>query len=195
MEVDLKLDQLSIADYILSSRVGVEYKTVEDFVQSIIDGRLLQQIKSLKNNFERPLLIISGVEDIYSVRNVHANAIRGILSAITVDFGVPILYTKNHKDSAMMLNIIAKREQEDIGVAFNVHPEKKNLSIKDQQEYIISSLPGVGSGLSKPLLKHFKSVKNVINAKEKELEEVEKIGKKKAERIKDIVDRDYQTLD
>jgi len=195
MEVDLKLDQLSIADYILSSRVGVEYKTVEDFVQSIIDGRLLQQVKSLKSNFERPLLIISGVEDIYSVRNVHANAIRGTLSAITVDFGVPILYTKNPKDTAMMLNIIAKREQEEIGVAFNVHPEKKNLSIKDEQEYIVSSLPGVGSGLAKPLLKYFKSVKNVINAKEKELEEVEKIGKKKAERIRDIVDRDYQTLD
>ena len=195
MEVDLKLDQLPTADYILSSRVGVEYKTVEDFVQSIIDGRLLQQVKSLKSNFERPLLIISGVEDIYSVRNVHANAIRGILSAITVDFGVPILYTKNPKDSAMMLNIIAKREQEEIGVSFNVHPEKKNLSIKDEQEYIVSSLPGVGSGLSKPMLKHFKSVKNVINAERKELEKVEKIGKKKAERIRDIVDREYQTLD
>mgnify|MGYP001284640337 CR=1 FL=1 len=195
MDVDLKLEALPAADYILSSRVGVEYKTVEDFIQSIIDGRLLQQIKSLKNNFERPLLIIDGVEDIYSVRNVHANAIRGTLSAVAVDFGVPILYTKNAKDTAQLLNIIAKREQEDIGVAFNVHPEKKNLSIKDQQEYVISSLPGIGTGLAKPMLKHFKSVKNVINAEQKELEKVEKIGKKKAERIRDIVDRKYQTLD
>jgi Fanconi anemia group M protein len=76
-----------------------------------------------------------------------------------------------------------------------LHPQKKAMSIKDQQEYIVSSLPGVGSGLSKPLLKHFKSVKNVINAEQEELEKVEKIGKKKAEKIKDIVDRDYQTLD
>jgi len=72
---------------------------------------------------------------------------------------------------------------------------KKNLSIKDQQEYIVSSLPGIGTGLAKPILKHFKSVKSVINAEQKELEKVEKIGKKKAERIKDIVDREYQTLD
>ena len=195
MDVELKLESFPNSDYILSSRVGVEYKTVEDFVQSIIDGRLLQQIKNLKNNFERPLLIIGGVEDIYSVRNVHANAIRGTLSAVAVDFGVPILYTKNPKDTAQLLNIIAKREQEEIGVSFNVHPEKKNLSIKEQQEYIVSSLPGVGVVLAKPLLKHFKSVKNVVNAEQKELEKVEKIGKKKAERIKDIVDRDYQTLD
>ncbi|MCH8329312.1 MAG: DEAD/DEAH box helicase [Nanoarchaeota archaeon] len=195
LEVELKLDALPTADYILSSRVGVEFKTVEDFVQSIIDGRLLQQIKSLKNNFERPLLVIEGIEDIYSVRNVHANAIRGMLAAITVSYGVPILYTKNFKDTASLLNIIAKREQEGTGKDFSLHPQKRALSIKEQQEYIVSSLPGVGSALSKPLLKYFKSVKNVINAEQKELEKVEKIGKKKAEKIKDIVDREYQTLD
>ena len=57
------------------------------------------------------------------------------------------------------------------------------MSIRDQQEYIISSLPGVGLGLAKPLLKYFKSVKNVVNASEKELEKVEKIGKKSAEKM------------
>lgn len=195
MEVDLKLDSLPTADYILSSRVGVELKTVEDFIDSIIDGRLLQQIKSLKNNFERPLLVIEGLEDIYSVRNVHANAIRGMLAAITVSYGVPILYTKDFKDTASILNIIAKREQEEAGKDFSLHPQKRILSIKEQQEYIISSLPGVGSALARPLLKYFKSVKNVMNAEQKELENVGKIGKRKAERIKDIVDRDYQTLD
>ena len=195
MNVELKLEALPNADYILSSRVGVEFKTVEDFVQSIIDGRLLQQIKNLKNNFERPLLVIEGIEDIYSVRNVHANAIRGMLAAITVSYGVPILYTKNFKDTAQLFNIIAKREQEETGKDFSLHPEKKNLSIKEQQEYIISSLPGVGSGLAKPLLKYFKSVKNVINAEQKELKEVEGIGEKKAEKIKEIVDREYQTME
>ena len=195
LDVELKLDSFPNADYILSSRVGVEFKTVHDFVESIIDGRLLQQVKNLKNNFERPLLIIEGMEDIYSVRNVHANAIRGALSAVAVDFGVPILHTKNTKDTAQMLKIIAKREQEETGVEFNLHPEKKNMSIKEKQEHIIRSLPGVGSVLSKPLLKHFKSVKNVVNAEQKWLEEVKGIGKKKAEKIRDILDREYQTLD
>jgi Fanconi anemia group M protein len=194
-DVELKLDALPNADYILSSRVGVEFKTVEDFVQSIIDGRLLQQIKSLKNDFERPLLVIEGIEDIYSVRNVHANAIRGMLAAISVGYGVPILYTKNFRDTASLLNIIAKREQEETGKDFSLHPQKKALSIKEQQEYIVSSLPGVGSALAKPLLKHFKSVKNIINAEQKELEKVEKIGKKKAEKIRDILDMEYQSLD
>jgi ERCC4-type nuclease len=194
-EVDLKLESLPNADYILSSRVGVEFKTVEDFVESIIDGRLLEQIKNLRINFERPLLIIEGVEDIYSIRNVHANAIRGMLAAIAVGYGVPILYTKNFKDSAQLLNIIAKREQEESSKDFSFHSEKKNLSIKEQQEFIVSSLPGVGSVLARPLLKYFKSVKNLINAPKEELEKVEGIGEKKAEKIKEIVDREYQTLE
>jgi len=34
-----------------------------------------------------------------------------------------------------------------------------------------------------------------MNAEQKELEKVEKVGKKKSERIREIVDREYQTLD
>ncbi|MBL7055609.1 DEAD/DEAH box helicase [Candidatus Woesearchaeota archaeon] len=193
--INLKMDALISADYILSSRVGVEYKTVDDFVQSIIDGRLLEQIRSLKNNFERPLLIIEGIEDIYSIRNVHANAIRGMLAAITVSYGVPILDSKNFRDTALLLETIARREQEETGKDFQQHTNKKSLSIRDQQEYIVSSLPGVGSGLARPLLKEFGSVKKVMNADSKELEKVEKIGKKKSEKIREILDREYQTLE
>ena len=46
--VQLGLEKLSIGDFLLSSRVVVEYKTVQDFVDSIIDGRLLSQLKELK---------------------------------------------------------------------------------------------------------------------------------------------------
>ncbi len=195
LDINLSLESLENADYILSSKVGVEFKKVEDFVQSIIDGRVLDQIKNLKNNFERPLLMIEGVEDVYSVRNVHANAIRGMFAAIAIGYGVPILYTKNPKDSALMLQTIARREQEESGKDFSLHPQKKTLSIKEQQEYIVSSLPGIGPTLSKPLLKHFKSVKNVVNAPQKDLETIEMIGKKKAEKIREIIDRDYQVLE
>ena len=193
--IDVTLDTMDNSDYILSGKVGVEFKKVDDFVQSIIDGRLLTQIKNLKHNFERPLLVIEGIEDIYSVRNVHANAIRGMLAAITVNYGVPILSTKSPRDTALLFQVIAKREQEESSKDFSLHPQKKALSLGEQQEYVVSSLPGVGPGLSKPLLKHFGSVKNVMDATKKELEEVEMVGKKKAEKIRDILDREYQTLE
>lgn len=189
--VSVKLEKLNAADYLLSSRVGVEYKTVPDFVSSIIDGRLLQQIKELKRNFERPLIIIEGTEDIYSVRKVHPNAIRGMLATITISYGIPVLYTKTPKETSALLSIIAKREQGSSGKDFNLHGDKKPLTLKEQQEYIVSSLPNVGPNLAKELLKALGSVKKIINSDDEELKKVDKVGETIAKRIRDVVDKDY----
>lgn len=59
------------------------------------------------------------------------------------------------------------------------------------QEYIIESLPGVGPTIAKNLLNKFKNVKNIFNASEEELIEVDKIGKIKAKEIKKIIDEHY----
>lgn len=192
LDADLELKTIPVGDYVLSSRTAVEMKTVEDFVNSIIDGRLLQQIKELKNNFERPLVIITGTEDIYSVRKVHPNAIMGMLAAIAVSYGIPILQTKNNKETAALLYIIAKREQDETTRDFSLHGDKKPLTLKELQEYIISSLPGIGATLAKPLLKKFGSVKKIINATEEELKKVELIGEKKAKKIREVLDSKYK---
>ena len=190
--VVISLERLESADYILSSRVGVEIKTVEDFVESIIDGRLLQQLKALKQNFERPLIILEGERDIFSVRNIHANSIRGMLATVAVSYGIPIITTKNFKETSALLYVIAKNEQIETGSSFTPHGDKKPLMTKEQQEYIVSALPGVGMTLAKPLLKKFGSVKNLINATFYELQEVEKIGPLKAKQIKDVVESEYK---
>ena len=186
------MEKLEYADYVVSSRCGIEIKTVEDFVDSIIDGRLLQQIKNLKNNFERPIIVIEGTQDIYGVRNVHQNSILGMMATIAVSYGIPIIQTKSFKETAALLQIIAKREQDETGRDFSLHADRKPATLKEQQEYVVSSLPGMGLGLAKPLLKKFKTIKNIVNASEKELQEVEKIGPQKAKHIKDVVEGEYK---
>ena len=190
--VSMRLEKLSSADYILSSRCGVEYKTTQDFVDSLVDGRLLQQVRSLKQDFERPLIVIEGQEDIYSLRNIHPNAIRGLIATISVSYGVPLLYTKNNQDTANILAVIAKREQDELGKDFSHHTSAKPRDVKEQQEYLISALPGIGGGLAKELLRTFGSVKAVFSATEEQLKEVELIGEKKAKKIRAVVDSDYQ---
>jgi len=190
--VNINLKTLKVGDYILSERVAVELKTVKDFVDSILDNRLLQQIKELKINFGRPIVLVEGTEDIYSMRNVHPNAIRGMIATIAVSYGIPIIYSKNYKETASYLHIIAKREQEEGKQDFNLHGEKKPLTLKEQQEYVVSSLPGIGPALARPLLKKFKTVKKVVNAKAEQLEKVEKIGPKKAAEIKKVTESEYE---
>ena len=191
--VSLKLEKLDNADYVLSSRCGVEIKIVQDFVDSIVDGRLLQQIKALKNDFERPLIIIEGTDDIYSMRNVHANSIRGMLATIAVSYGIPILHSRNPKETAAFLQIIAKREQEETPKDFTLHAEKREMSLKEWQEYIVAAFPGIGAVLAKPILTKFGTIKKFVNASEERLQKVEKIGPEKAKRIKEVVDKEYES--
>jgi len=190
--IDVRMQNLDVGDFLLSEKVGIERKEVRDFVDSILDKRLLHQVKALKETFERPVLIIEGTDDIYAVRKVHPNAIRGMLAWIAVDMKVPILYTKDFRDTAELLITIARREQEEKDGDFSIRGEKKPLSTKELQEYIVSGLPGVGAQLAQSLLKEFRSITGVINASEDRLQEVEKIGKKKAAEIRRILEEEYK---
>ncbi|MBI2669501.1 DEAD/DEAH box helicase [Candidatus Woesearchaeota archaeon] len=188
--ISVKTVQLEAADYVVSGRVGVELKKIPDFVDSIIDGRLLEQARDLKKNFERAVVIIEGEEDIYSVRKVHANAIRGMLASIVLDFGVPVLYTKNPRDTAGLLAVMAKREQ-DKSRDFSYH-ERKPHALWEQQEFFVSSLPNIGVQTARKLLERFGSVKSIVNASREELISIDGVGEKTAERIRNLFEGEYK---
>ncbi len=187
--ISVKTEQLMSADYIVSGKVGVELKKVPDFVSSIIDRRLLDQMRDLKANFEKSVLIIEGEEDMYSIRKVHANAIRGMLASIALGFGVPILYTKNPKDTAALLAVMAKREQ-DTGRTYSLHAGKP-VSEKEQQEFFISYIPNMGLVNARRLLENFGSVKGVVESSADDMVKLEGIGKKTAERLVNFFKKEY----
>ncbi len=189
--VSVELKTLEIGDYVCSSRVAVEVKTTDDFVNSIVDGRLLQQLKELKRSYERPVVIIEGDGDIYSVRGVHPNAIRGMIATIAVSYGIPIIKTRDSVETAGIITAIARREQEGSGDEIQVHSQKP-VTLKEQQEFIVSSLPGVETTIARNLLKAFGSVKGIVNASEEKLKEAELIGEKKAAEIRRVVDSEYK---
>jgi len=188
--IKVELKRLDVGDYQLSDRCIVELKRIPDFVDSIIDGRLLEQLKYLVK-VDKPILIIEGTEDIYSQRNIHPNAILGMISTITVSYGIPVIQTKNSKETADLLKIIAKREQDPSRKEFSAHGSKKPLDDKELQEYIISALPNVGTHLAKELLHEFRSVRKVLNASEDELKNIAGVGDKIAKEIQRTLDKDY----
>lgn len=190
LEIDVSLEKLEVGDYLISDELCVEFKTVPDFVDSLIDKRLFTQLKSMKK-YRKQLIILQGEEDLYSQRNLHPNAIRGMLATISVGYGIPILQTKNSDDSALLMAQIAKKEQSNDKKDFTLHSAKP-LTLKEQQEYLISALPGVGPVLSKPLLKKFGSVKKILNASIDKLKEIDLIGEIKASKIREVVDSEYK---
>ena len=196
---EIEIKQLNIADFIIEGKdingedqvIGVERKTKSDFLNSIIDKRIITQLGILRENFKHPILIIEGTENLYEMRNFHPNAIRGMLAVIAIDFQIPILYTRNYKDTSKLLTVIAKRLEKPKKMQ-SLLGRRKPMSVKEQQELIISSFPGIGPEISKSLLKNFKSLKNFINSDEESLKQVEKIGKKKASQIFNLIQSMYE---
>jgi len=182
--------QLDVGDYVLSSRIGVERKNVDDFLESLITGKLFKQIAQLRDAYSRPLLIIEG-EGLLTKRNISHNAIFGSLASISVDFGIPVLRTKDAMETADLLNVIAKREQRDDKKTVAIRGDKPQMSLKERQQFLVESLPNVSAVLAKRLLTHFGSVRAIINASEKELQEVEGIGKNIASEIIKVLNTDY----
>lgn len=188
--VRLELAQLPVGDYRVNDDVVVEYKTVKDFVDSIIDGRLLTQLRDLRG-FYKPVLIIEGQDDLYAQRQVRPESIRGMLATIILSYHIPVLRTVSPADTAGVLLALAKRETHKEDRHFSGHAAKP-WNLREQQEYLVAALPGIGAKLAKPLLERFGSVKAVLNAPVEELREVELIGEKKAQKIRDVMDAAYR---
>jgi Fanconi anemia group M protein len=184
--------QLTVADYQLSERVGVERKTISDFLQSIIDGRLFEQLSDLKKTFSRPILLIEGTDDMFELRDIHPNAIRGALASIATDLKIPILWTKSQLETAELLYAIAKREQIQLKRNASLRVKPNFRSINQEQEFLIGGLPKISSVLAKRLLKKFQTPEAVFTAKPEQLQEVDGIGEKLAAKIRKLLTKKYE---
>lgn len=189
MEIDVKVQAMAVGDYQVSDEVVIERKTAKDFVDSIVDKRLFKQARSLMEEFKRPLIILEG-DDLYNGM-INPNAIRGSIASIALDFGISIIPTRNAQDTAAMIKRIAIREQSGEKTPIQIRTDKKPVNLWEQQLFIIESLPNIGPVNAKNLLEHFRTVANIINASESQLQEVEGIGKKTAANIRKVVDSKY----
>ena len=174
--LDIEIKELKIADYIVKE-TAIERKTVEDFKSSMLNKRLIKQLQDLQE-YNKRLLIIEGIEEqeIYSRTNsfegIHPNSIRGFILSIILKYNVPILFTKNQEDTAKFISLLAKKQKREISL---IH-KKKALSNKEQLQFILEGFPGIGPKTARKLLEKFKTLKDIFNASEQELEEI--IGKK-----------------
>ena len=188
--ISVESQQLDVGDYILSSRIGVERKNVDDFLNSLINGKLFSQISRLRDAYPRPMLIIEG-EGLLTKRNIKHNAIYGSLVSIMIDYGIPIFTTKDDIETANILSLAAKREQIKDKKSVSLRGEKTSMSIREQQQFIIEGLPNVSSTIAKRLLSNFGTIKAIVNATEDELQEINGIGKHIALKMIEILNSEF----
>jgi ERCC4-type nuclease len=189
--LEIEFKELKVADYLVKD-VAIERKTISDFINSMINRRLIKQLEELQQ-YPNKILIIEGIEEqelyddkLKTGEGINANAIRGFLLSIILKYKVPIILTKDTKDTAKFIYILSKKqEKEDLPLNIT----KSNLTKKQRLQFILEAFPTIGPKTAKKLLKKFKTLKNIANAPEEELKEI--LGEKKADLFKEIINRKY----
>ncbi len=190
LEVEIVAETLPVGDYVLSDRVAVERKTIDDFASSIIDGRLFEQVTNLKNAYQLPIVVVEG-ESFRASRDIRPEALMGAIASVLVDFGVPLISMRSPEETALLLQAIARREQIQEKRELRIRMDKKPTSLAEQQEFLVAGLPLVDRVLAKRLLKALGTPEKVFMAKDPELQTVWGIGKKIAERIRNVLTGAY----
>lgn len=179
---------LDVCDFVCND-IGIERKSFQDFISSILDGRIFEQAKRMIENYKKRVIIVEGMGD---VERINENYYFSVLSYLAVN-NVSLIFSRNRVETAKIIYWIVRKDSEKkelINSSFVVRKKEKELD--KIQERILCAFPGISKVLSKRILKKFKSIKNFVLASENELMKIEGIGEKISKRIKDILEAEYE---
>jgi ERCC4-related helicase len=185
----VEVKQLDFGDFVVSSEIVIERKTLDDFVKSIYDGRLFKQLASMSEKYARPILVIQG--DRKRLSGIGETAFYGALASVLADFRVPVFFASNEKEVAEIIFHIARREQMDKKREMRIREGKKPATLAENQRYIVSGIPGVSGVLADRLLSNSGTVERLFSSSEQDLREISGIGEVTAKRIRELATAKY----
>ena len=184
----LEIGQVRYGDYIINDAITIERKTARDFLISIIDGRLFNQLSNLKKHCSRPLLLIEG-NPYETDLAFDPLAIKGALLSTQAIWYVPVIFSSSKEETRDIFLMLGRQEESNLDVV-PLRGGYRPKRLKSRQLYLIQGLPQVGPTLAKRLLEHFGSVARIVNATVAELMRVEGIGQVSAKAIRAILDEE-----
>jgi len=157
--------RLDVADIIVSSEVAIERKEGSDFIASIMDNRLFEQLLRLKDAYPVAIFILEGLNDrVFNYTNMKISSIYGALSFISYKLGISVIPTRNIADTAIVIERIAHREQVKNDMPVLSRNAPKSMNDNERRIYIIEGLLDTGPKKAKILIDIFKTPHQVLKA-------------------------------
>ena len=164
-----KTEYLVAGDYHITGErgnVAIERKTLDDFVSSIRSGRLWQQLHSLKVLEEeegfKPLVLVEGEWwKVFNFRKMNLVQWYGLLQAITIGYGIPVIFTKNMEQTVVFLKTLANRLGRGGKYTKPVTVKKKGRTVVEQAEDMLCGLDLIGRKKAQEILEQY-TVKEIV---------------------------------
>lgn len=176
-------------DYLLEGAgLCIERKTAEDFVNSIIDGRIWKQLHTMSTMCRIPILVVIGSPSVALTftrfkRSSYLGALVSIIvktSGEGLSSNVSVVVLDTNYDLMYMLKSFYEKFKEGALYLVPRQPTKKS-DVYASKIALLTAVPGIGEVYARRLLEKFKTIEKVVNASIDELTEI--IGKKRAEKV------------
>jgi len=185
--------QNMIADYVFNS-VGIEAKSIHDYMGSMMSGHLEQQLNNLDDNYNNAILLVWGTLDQYLAQAMKSGRkIRfaqawasyvGSLARYCTDYDIQIITLPDRSSAA---RFICKRFEKDgtLGSSSTYRVLRKTTSEDMRVDTLRAA--GASESIAHKLLEKFGCVAEIGSAPVKELTEIVGLGKVRATRISEVL--------
>lgn len=187
-DLDVVVCRLDRGDYAVgqSRSVVFERKTLRDFAQSLVDGRLFRQAYRLATTPCASAFILEGRGSDLADVHVRREALQGAMVTLTIIFEIPVLRATDPDETARLLLYSASQLHRAQTEALP-RPGRRPRTRRRLQLHILQGLPGVGPHRAGKLLDAFGSVAAVVNATGERIRALPGFGEKTVERIESIL--------
>ena len=107
--VEAVVQRLPLGDYEIDNKLLFERKTLFDFAASIKDGGIFRQACKLVSHPLRSVIILEGTSSEMSTIKMKREAMQGALITISIIFGIPILRSREAKESVQLILYTARQ--------------------------------------------------------------------------------------
>lgn len=185
-----KIERLPIGDIVCPEKgIAIERKSINDFYGSIVSQRIFDQCKQMQSSYPNMYLIISGsfkqlITD-PNLFNVNVHVYLGAIASLSTKYGVSVINVDNDKQLAYLaVKIIEKH-----GEAVDLAPVKRlTVSTESLKMAAITACRGFSSEKATKVLSKYPTISMLCAATVEQLQEIDGIGPKLAENIKEVFD-------
>jgi len=195
LNVRVYYSKLSVADYVVNPEIAVERKAISDFVSSVYDGRLFVQASAIASAYRKAYLIIEGDPGSLPSLTRNVGSYYGALASVTLAHGLRVLHTADQaQTAAAILGLIQNSRAKPLAPGYVAAPPKAKDE-RQQQLYLVSSLPGVGLKLARRMLSRYGTARKIMGLTESQFALVQGLGPRRAARIAHMLDAVYAPQD